>query len=112
MSLQDIVNVQIDKQTASISRVGFGTPMIMSAEADDLLTETTKAYGADLAELLADGFATAGVTAEKFANLIAQNPKGSQIIIGKRANQPLKTIEIVPVVQNDTVYSITIGGVS
>lgn len=111
MSLQDIVNVQIDKQTASISRVGFGTPMIMSAEADDLLVETTKAYGADLAELTADGFATAGVTAEKFSNLIAQNPKGSQIIVGKRSNQPLKTIEIVPVVQNSTKYAITIGGV-
>lgn len=111
MSLQDIVNVQIDKQTASISRVGFGTPLIMSSEADGLLATTTKVYGADLAELAADGFATAGVTYEKFANLIAQNPKGSRIVVGKRQNLPLKTIEIVPVVKDSTKYAVTIGGV-
>lgn len=111
MSLQDIVNVQIDKQTASISRVGFGTPLILSSEADDILATTAKVYGPDLAELTADGFDPTGVTARKFSRLIAQNPKVDRIVVGKRSQQPLKTINIVPVVQAETEYSITISGV-
>ena len=111
MSLQDIVKVQIDKQTAAISRAGFGTPMIMSSEADGLLATTTKIYGPDLAELTADGFATDGPTARKFLSLISQNPKVDKVVVGKRSNQPLKTLTITPIAKNTTEYSVTIGGV-
>ena len=110
MSLNDIVNVSITKQTAAISRTGFGTPMIMSAEADSLLADTAQVFGTDLAELTAAGFSAAGVTAKKFSALL-QNPKVDQIIVGKRSLPPLKTVEIVPVAKNATVYRVTIGGV-
>jgi hypothetical protein len=111
MALEDIVDVQIDLQTASISRVGFGTPMFMSSEADSLLTTTAKVYGSDITELTADGFDVNGVVGKKFTQVIAQNPKVSRIVVGKRSLLPLKTLTITPIAKNDTAYTITIGGV-
>ena len=69
-----------------------------------------KVYGPNLAELTADGFATAGTTAAKFTALISQNPKPSQIIVGKRSNTPTKTVTLTPIAKNSTDYTVTIGG--
>ena len=46
MGLEDIVKVTITKQTTGISRIGFGTPLIMSTEAfvDSKFVETAKIY--------------------------------------------------------------------
>jgi len=110
MALDDIVNVTITKTTATVSRVGFGTPMILSAEADGLLATTAKVYGPNLSELTDDGFSAAGTTAAKFTALISQNPKPSQIIVGKRSNTPTKTVTLTPVAKNSTDYTVTIGG--
>lgn len=110
MSLNDIVNVSIEKQTAAVSRVGYGTPLIMSTEATGLLTTTAKIYDADPADLAADGFDVDGVTYKKFSALCSQNPKVSRIVIGKRANKPTKTVEITPIAKNLTDYIVTING--
>lgn len=111
MSLQSIVNVTIQKESSSVSRQGFGTPLIMSTEANALLDTAAKLYGPDVAELTADGFDPDGVTVKKFTAFISQNPKVRNIVIGKRSNPPLMTIEIVPVVKNSTLYQVTINGV-
>ena len=113
MSLDTIVDVQIDKQTASVSRVGFGTQLIMSAEADieNRFSETAKVY-TDLTELgsTGDNFDTTGVTYLMAQTIFSQNPRTSQIVVGKRANAPLMTVTLTPVVKNSTAYTVTING--
>lgn len=113
MSLQDIVNVTISKETASVSRTGFGTPMIMSTEAyeDSRFSETSKEY-AELSEMgsTGDNFDTAGATYKLAQTIFAQNPKVSKIVIGKRANSPTPTINLTPIAKDSTKYSVTIGG--
>lgn len=113
MSLQDLVTVQIDKQTAPVSRVGFGTPLIMSTEADedDRFAATTKEYTAlDQMGSTGDDFDTAGVAYRMAQTIFAQNPKVDKIVVGKRANPPLMTVEFTPVVKNSTAYVVIIGG--
>ncbi len=111
MPVSAIVDVQITKQTASLTRAGFGTPMILSSEATGLLASLTKVYGTDVAELAADGFDLNGITAKKFSAIISQNPKVDSIIVAKRETLPLKTLDITPIAKNLTAYSITIAGV-
>ena len=105
-----VVSVSIDKQTASISRTGFGTPLIMSAEADGILGNTAKVYGSVLSELTDDGFDPDGTTAAKFTALISQNPKIPQIVVGKRSNLPLMTMILTPIAQDSTLYRVTVKG--
>jgi len=111
MSLEDVIDIQIDLQTTPVSRVGFGIPMIMSSEATGLLSDTAKVYGTTLAEITADGFDVNGVVGQKFSRLISQNPKVTKVVIGKRLLLPLKTLTVTPIAKNDTEYSITIAGV-
>ncbi len=107
-----IFNVQIDKQTAAVTRVGFGTPLLMSAEAEvsSLFTGLAKTYTA-LQELLDDGFATNGVAFLKASAAFAQNPKIGTLIVGKRRRLPLMTKDLVPIVKDLTLYRVTINGV-
>lgn len=111
--LDRLINVQVDKQTAAVSRVGFGTPMIMSTEAfvDSKFGDVAKVYTA-LDELGAtgDAYDPTGVTFLMAQAAFAQSPKISQLVIGKRANAPLMTVELTPIVVNDTLYRVTING--
>lgn len=113
MSLDTLVNVQIDKQTASVSRVGFGTPLLMSTEADvdNRFAETAKIYTAiDQLGSTGDNFDTNGVTYLMAQTIFSQNPKVSQLVVGKRANYPLMTVTLTPVVKNSTQYDVVING--
>lgn len=113
MSLQDIVNVTISKQSSSVSRQGFGTPMVLSAEAaeDARFATAAKAYGSTT-EMgsTGDGFDTAGVTFLMAQRIFSQNPKVDQVIVGKRASAPLMTTNMIPIVKADTDYVVTVGG--
>lgn len=113
MSLDSLVNIQINKQTATVTQLGFGTPMIMSAEADvdNKFTGTAKIY-TSLEELGAtgDNYATTEPTYKMAKMLFSQNPKVQQIVIGKRANYPLMTVNLTPIVKDSTAYTITING--
>jgi hypothetical protein len=113
MSLSDIVSVTIDKQTATVSRTGFGVPMILSAEAeeDERFAGDSKIYTAlDQLGSTGDDFDTDGVTYLKAAKLFSQNPKPRQIVIGKRNTLPTPTINMIPIAVGETAYEITITG--
>jgi hypothetical protein len=113
MSLSSIVQVTIDQQTTPVSRTGFGTPMIMSAEAqvDSRFPTTAKIY-TDISELgsTGDNFDTAGVAFLKAQAIFGQSPKPTQLVIGKRASLPLMTQNLIPIAKNLTSYTIKIGG--
>lgn len=96
MSLSDIVNVQITKQTSAPSRVGFGLPLILTyhtrdsarvlefQEASDMLSANGGPFEAtDLAYLLA-------------LKAFSQNPKPASVLIGRTVQAPLRTVKFVP----------------
>ncbi len=114
MSLSDIVTITITKATATLSRVGFGTPMIMSNEADSVFDdgELARTYTTDTSGMVTDGFSATGVTVAAATRFFAQSPKVSSIIIGRRTS--LTTMAIVCTVANvfnSTEYLCEINGV-
>ncbi len=113
MSLQDIVNVTISKQSASVSRVGFGTPLIMSAEAEEdaRFSDTAKVYTSlDGMGSTGDDFDTAGVTYLMAQRIFSQNPKIDRIVVGKRATAGIMKVNMIPIVKLNTDYVVTVGG--
>jgi hypothetical protein len=114
MSLSDIVNVQISKQTASVARTGFGVPLIMSSEAKFLASfaaVVAKEY-TEISQLATDGFLTGGVTTAIATAIFSQNPKVDKVIIGKRTLSAAQRINLtVALVRNTQLYRITINGV-
>ncbi len=108
MALEDIVQVTITKQTATVSRAGFGTPLIMSSEAVALLSETAKIY-ASTAAMITDGFPSDGAAVTAAGKMFSQNPKVAQVVVGKRANLPTMKVDLTPTAQNATLYQVLVG---
>lgn len=108
-SIDSIVDVQIDIDTATVSRVGFGTPAILTYHT--VFPEAARLYGS-LAEMVTDGFATTSREYKMVAAIFAQNPKPGSVVVGRRDNAPLRTITLTPKapVLASTAYDVVING--
>lgn len=109
MPLADIVNVVVTKASSTVSRQGFGIPLVASYHTK--WTERTRSYSASsaLATLVAEGFSTSSPTYKAVAALVAQNPKVKTLKVGRRNQTWSQSIEIVPVEANGAVYNGTIN---
>jgi len=119
MSLQDIVDVQISKETATVSRVGFGVPLILTYHTKDAsrVLEFTDAPSM----LVAGGgpFASTDMAYILANAAFSQNPRPSKVIIGRRVHPTIRTVTITPrsgtiagetYPLNNTAYTVTING--
>lgn len=82
MPLKDIVDVQITREDTPISRVGFGTPLVMGLH--KVFNERIRTYF-DLDSIINDGFIDTDpeyLAAEKF---FSQTPRVEQVDIGRRS---------------------------
>jgi hypothetical protein len=94
MSLQTIVQVLITRATAALTRVGFGTPLLLVTH--DVIPDLAKSYGG-LDEMEDDGFTSADLAHKMATALLGQNPKVSSFILGKRTRQPTRLVRLTPV---------------
>lgn len=87
MSLQDIVNVTISRNTASVSQAGFGVPAIISefleATTTPAFTERIRFY-TDPATMLTDGFLSTSLEYLAALAIVAQNPRVVRFAIGRK----------------------------
>lgn len=108
MSLDDIVQVSITATTASPTRVGFGTPLILAYHTrwtSDLVREY-----ASLAEMVSDSFATTDPAYLCATKIFSQNPRVRKVKVGRRTRAFTQTIDITPVTTTvGFVYRITVG---
>jgi hypothetical protein len=114
MSLDNIVSVSITRATASVTRAGFGIPLIMSSEADTLAAFTdimAKTY-TNVADMITDLFDDDGVTVAMATALLSQDNKPASFVIGKRTLPPtmIETVDLIGAAEHSTVYSIDING--
>jgi hypothetical protein len=107
VSLQDIVSVVITTAAAAVTRRGFGVPLILSAHA--LYTDRVREYE-ELADLVADGFATTSPEYKAAAAFFAQSPRPEKVKVGRRALKPTLRYTLTPVVQNEHTYVVTHNG--
>lgn len=103
------VDVQIAKETATVSRIGFGIPAVLTYHTR--FPEIFREY-ASLTEMTDDGFATTDLAYKMTAAIFAQNPKPSRVVVGRRATAPTRDIKMTPKspVLAATQYWITING--
>ena len=107
MSLDQIVNIQITLGSKSVTRAGFGTPLVLGPNGDfgsDLVRTYTSLPG------VAEDFATTDDEYKWAQRLFSQEKKPRQIRIGKRAVKVAQIETLTPTVANTTAYKVTING--
>lgn len=106
MSLDDIVNIQISSQTASVSRAGFGYGLILGVHQKTLNRVDWYNKSDWSTAMVADGYATTDPIYLAAQRYFAQNPSPTKVAVGRvQADQLTVTIEAV---QNSTQYGFTI----
>lgn len=116
--LDQIVDIQITKDTATLTRVGFGLPAILTYNTAQ--TELAKSYGSLEEMLVAPGgtgpFAATSREVAMATAIFSQNPKPSSVIVLRRATAPTRTVVVTPITDatagkpfNSYDYSITLG---
>lgn len=108
MSLDQIVNVQITLGSKSVTRAGFGTPLVLGPNAD---------FGGDLVRAytglpaVAEDFETTDDEYKWAQRLFSQERKPRQILIGKRAAAVAQVETLTPTPQDETLYRVSINGI-
>lgn len=95
MSINDIVKVTITRETASVSRAGFGTPCVLAFLSTTHFTERAKVYDS-LDGLEADGFGEEHFVHRAVKSIVSQNPKVERIVIGRRALGVARRVVLTP----------------
>jgi hypothetical protein len=98
MSLEDIISVSITAQTTTVSRLGFGTPLIATVEVP--FAAVVRSYSS-LSAMTDDGFTTANAAYKIATKIFSQNPKPSSVKIGRRDLAFLQDVELTPINTSD-----------
>ncbi len=108
-SIDNIVSITITKETATVSRVGFGTPATLTFHTT--FPEFARVYG-DLSEMVTDGFATTSREYKMAQSAFSQNPRPATIVVGRRSTAPLRDVTMTPKANPlaSTAYTLTING--
>lgn len=108
MGIENIVQIQISRQTQGVSRVGFGVPLIIGPNAS---FAGIREY-ASLAAVLVD-FADSTGEYKAAAAMFAQTPKPTKVKIAK-ATTPVAQVSkvVIATVANASAYTVTINGVA
>lgn len=103
------VDVQITKETATVSRTGFGTPAVLTYHTR--FPEVYRTYGS-LTEMTDDGFATTDLAYKMVAAIFSQSPKPPQVVVGRRATAAIRDVKLTPKTPllASTAYTVSING--
>lgn len=110
MALENIINVEITQVSAGITAQGFGTPLLLTANA--AFAERVKSYYT-MAEVEADYAETYGAERLAAGAIFAQSPRPSVVKFGRLANKPTmryKISALTPTSFNSTVYALRVIG--
>ena len=109
MSLKEIVNVTITRQTKAVSKAGFGVAMVLGTH--KRFTELIKFYNSSDAMLIVNGGDFDSTDLEYIAAvpLFSQENAVVQVAIGRRKTSDTAVVTITDV-ENNTQYTTTING--
>lgn len=109
MSLSDVVNVSITRESSALTLPGFGTPLILGVHSH--FAERLRYY-TKLADLLTDGFLTSDAIYKQAAFVFSQRPRPTRVAIGRRAAAVAQTQVIVTPAApgSSTLYRVHLNG--
>lgn len=107
-SIDKHVDVQITRETATVSRVGFGTPAVLTYHTR--FPEVYRLYS-NLTEMTDDGFTSSDLAYKMSAAIWSQNPRPANIVVGRRLTAPLREVKLTPKAPllASTAYPVTIN---
>lgn len=107
--LDDIINVQISRETESVDRANFGVPLFLIEDsvAADSLTERVKAYSN--IDAVADDYSATDAAYKMAAAAFSQEIRPNRIKIGKKATDEtyVEALGLI-VAEDDDWYALTI----
>lgn len=103
--INDVVDVTINVQASTPSRVGFGTPLIFGfhskfAERARVVTSLTELSGL--------GFDAEDPEYKLASSLLSQSPSPDKLVIGRSILTPAYNINLLPVEQDSTGYTVAV----
>lgn len=103
-AIDDIVNINITSESSGVTGVGFGTILCLAS----LPSEAVTAWGPDrvrtykkASDMLTDGFTTSSQAYKMVAAIFSQNPRPTQVKVGRRVRPQTQTVTLTPL--NTTV---------
>lgn len=94
MSLEDIISVSITAQTTTVSRLGFGTPLI--ARFHTAFAAVVREFKT-LKEMTDAGFAATDPAVLMATKIFSQNPKPNSLKVGKRVSAFSQIVLFTPI---------------
>lgn len=110
MALTDYVTLSITQNTVGVSRLGFGTGLLISYTA--AWAERTRTYG-QYTDVLVDFPTTTGPEARGALAYFSQSPAPTSLIIGRGANKPTKIVQLsalTPTANITYTYQVAVKG--
>ena len=103
------VDVQVDKQTATVSRQGFGVPCVLSYHT--VFPELYRLFGS-LDEMVTAGFTVDDVTYKLASSMFAQSPRPQSIVVARRTTAAIRDVKLTPKTPllASTAYPVTVNG--
>lgn len=108
-SIDNIVQITITKDTATVDRVGFGIPGILTFHTR--FPELARTY-ANLQEMTDDGFLSTDYAFQVATVLFSQNPRPASVVVGRRVSPSTRKVKITPKTPllASTPYDVVING--
>lgn len=106
-ALDSIVNVVITSTASQVNRAGFGKVLVLDYHTkwSELVREYT-----ELADMVADGFATTDAAYLAVQALFSQSPRPPSVLVGRRQSAPTMRWAVTPVATNSKKYELTVDG--
>jgi hypothetical protein len=109
MSLDSIIDIDIALSSPSVSRAGFGTPMLLASGLGAGFTERIRFYSS-ATEVAADSDLSASAQA-RATLMLAQALRPDRIAVGRREAAVAQVDTLVVTAAADGVYTVTINGI-
>lgn len=93
--LDQIITVQIDRNTTTPTQAGFGTPLLLGYFSTSIFPERVRTY-TSLQGLLDDGFTANDPVYRMASDLLAQNPSPPRFKVGRRGLAYTQTVDFTP----------------
>lgn len=109
MALSDFVNVQISLSPQSLTRPGFGVPLILASDAPVGFTNRVRTYNKP-DDLVSDGFSVSGPTYLMASRLCQQSTRPPKFKVGRQALPATIHFTLTPTAVNSATYNMTVNG--
>jgi hypothetical protein len=110
MSLDQIVQIQIDRNTTMPTAMGFGTPLLLGSFPSSVFPERVRTFSS-LQDLLDVGLKSFDPVYIMASDMLAQNPTVTEFKVGRRTHYPTQTITLTPTdFTVGKVYTVTVRG--